>query len=65
MYVTNYTSEEIETIIGQLVDFVSEIVDSRYNTGYFDTKKELIDWWVNHGFHREEIEEWYCWLDED
>ena len=59
-----YDVFEMNDIIDMLTDFVGEIVDERYNCGYFDTKEELIDWWVDHGFHRDDVEEWYEFLED-
>lgn len=60
----NYTEYEKDIIIVNLYNFVSEIIESRYNNGYFKNKEELIEWWVNMGFHRKNVESLCKGIDE-
>ena len=59
-----YDIMEMNDIIDSMLDFVGEIADNRYNNGFYQSKEELIDWWLGFGFHRKDVEEWYSFLED-
>lgn len=58
-----YNINEMNNIIDGMVDFIIDIVDEQYNNGNY-RKDELIDLFMSFGFHGEDVDEWYGWLEE-
>lgn len=59
-----YTTNEMNSIISNLLDIVSSMVDDWYNKGmHIYNKDELIEYFTNLGFHEDEVEWWYEWIE--
>ena len=44
--------------------YISEHTDEHYNCGDIKERNELINIYTDFGFHKDEVESWYEWLDE-
>ena len=64
LYTCNYTSDEIENIIDNLLDIVVSMVDDTYNCGDIADKASILQYFTDIGFHKEDVMEWYEWLEE-
>ena len=59
-----YTTNEMNNIISNLLDIVSEMVEDWYNYDMnVHNKNEVIEYFTNIGFHEDEVERWYDWIE--
>ena len=61
---SDYTLAEINNIVTNMLNYISEHVDEYYNCGNIEDRKALINIYTDFGFHKDEVESWYEWLDE-
>ena len=59
----DYTNAEIENLLTNMCNWIGEHLDDDYNYGNLDYE-ELINIYIDMGFHEDEIRSWYNWLDE-
>ena len=60
-----YTTNEMNNIISNLLDIVSSMVEDWYNCDMnVHNKSEVIGYFTNLGFHEDEVEWWYEWIEE-
>lgn len=59
----DYTNEEIENLLTNMCNWIGEHLDESYNFGNVN-RDELINIYVDMGFHEDEVRSWYDWLDE-
>ena len=60
----DYTIDELEIIINNLLIYTSDKIDDDYNWGT-RTMDEVKEFWSDIGFHQDEIDTWYDWADEE
>lgn len=59
-----YTTNEMNNIISNLLDIVSSMVEDWYNCDMnIHNKDEIVEYFTNFGFHKDEIESWYEWVE--
>ena len=59
-----YTTNEMNNIISNLLDIVSSMVEDWYNYDMnVHNKSEVIEYFTNLGFHKDEVERWYEWIE--
>ena len=59
-----YTTNEMNNIISNLLDIVSSMVEDWYNYDMnVQNKSEVIEYFTNLGFHEDEVERWYEWIE--
>jgi hypothetical protein len=61
---SDYTLAEINNIVTNMLNYISEHTDEHYNCGDIKERNELINIYTDFGFHKDEVESWYEWLDE-
>lgn len=59
----DYTNAEIENLLTNMCNWIGEHLDESYNFGNVN-RDELINIYVNMGFHKDEVRSWYDWLDD-
>ena len=55
----DYTINEIEILLTNLCNWVGEHVDNDYNCNDISEREKLINFYVDLGFHKDEVESWY------
>ena len=60
----DYTNAEIETLLTNMCNWISEHLDDNYNWGNIKELEELIETYVDMGFHEDEVRSWYDWIEE-
>ena len=60
----DYTNAEIETLLTNMCNWISEHLDDNYNWRNIKELEELIETYVDMGFHEDEVRSWYDWIDE-
>ena len=63
MWNIDYTMAEMNEIITNMLNYISEHTDEYYNCGNIADREELINIYTDFGFHKDEVESWYEWLD--
>ena len=64
MWNNDYTMAEMNSLITNMLNYISEHIDGYYNCGNIADREALINIYTNLGFHKDEVESWYEWLDE-
>jgi uncharacterized protein Smg (DUF494 family) len=64
MWNNDYTMAEMNSLITNMLNYISEHNDENYNCGNIADREELINIYTDFGFHKDEVESWYEWLDE-
>ena len=64
MWNNDYTMAEMNSIITNMLNYISEHIDENYNCGNIVDREALINIYTGFGFHKDEVESWYEWLDE-
>ena len=60
----DYTNTEIEMILTNMLNWIGEHKDEEYNMGSIKDLNELVEFYVNMGFHEDEVRSWYDWLND-
>lgn len=60
----DYTNTEIENLLTNMCNFISEHLDMNYNCGNIEEREDLINIYVEMGFYEDEVRSWYDWLDD-
>lgn len=58
-----YTNAEIETLLTNMCNWIGEHLDDNYSWGNSD-REELVETYVDMGFHEDEVRSWYDQEDE-
>lgn len=61
---SDYTLAEINNIVTNMLNYIGEYIDAHYNYGDITDRETLINIYTDFGFHKDEVESWYEWLDE-
>jgi hypothetical protein len=61
---SDYTIEEMNSLITNMLNYISAYTDGCYNCGDIRDRNELTNIYTDFGFHKDEVESWYEWLDE-
>lgn len=61
---SDYTLAEINNIVTNMLNYIGEHIDAHYNYGDIADRETLINIYTDFGFHKDEVESWYEWLDE-
>lgn len=59
----DYTNAEIETLLTNMCSWIGEHLDDNYSWGNAD-REELVEIYVDMGFHEDEVRSWYDWEDD-
>ena len=59
----DYTNAEIENLLTNMCNWICEHLDDYYNWGGSNLE-ELIETYINMGFHEDEVRSWYDWMEE-
>ena len=59
----DYTKAEIENLLTNMCNWICEHLDDYYNWGGSNLE-ELIETYINMGFHEDEVRSWYDWMEE-
>lgn len=57
----DYTNAEIENLLTNMCNWIGEHLDSEYNCGNIEELEDLINIYVDMGFHEDEVRSWYDW----
>ena len=60
----DYTNAEIENLLTNMCNFIGEHLDMHYNCGNIKEREDLINIYVDMGFHEDKVRSWYDWLDD-
>ena len=63
----DYTNAEIENLLTNMFNWIGEHLDDNYNWGDLNREElveELVETYVDMGFHEDEVRSWYDWEDE-
>jgi hypothetical protein len=64
MWNDDYTMAEMNSLITNMLNYIGEHTDENYNCGNIADREALINIYTDFGFHKDEVESWYEWLDE-
>lgn len=60
----DYTNAEIENLLTNMCNFIGEHLDMHYNCGNIKELNDLVNLYVDMGFHEDEVRSWYDWMEE-
>ena len=61
---SDYTLEEMNSIITNMLNYIAGYTDDCGNVADREALNVIIDIYTDFGFHKDEVESWYEWLDE-
>lgn len=60
-----YTIEEMDNLLFNMLEIVTDLFDADYNDGIIKSKEELIQKYINIGMHKDEVLDMCDWLEEN
>lgn len=60
-----YTIDEMDNLLFNMLEIVTDLFDADYNDGIIQSKEELMQKYINIGMHKNEVSDMYDWLEEN